>query len=594
MNYLITHKNQPKLFEIFKAPTNTNAFVAQQNGQHTYTQSSKLEQFFNKDTQLLELPFPLDSIMIRKDYYYGERTVYILPSLIEQQFYYRFRLKMDIDEYFKSIEPMFIQLIKQLKEKNLLYIIEDVLLDELNSAHYQDIRPFLFLTRLMEFDFNHVFKFNPYFSTTKLGLFGFTSLMLAKGKKFVDYLITQKINYSITSNPLDYYELYQTWFNNTLVKPAPNGYTHEALTKSYFEKRHHKNALEIGIIEKRKYLIDGIKKDILIHEKEVGDKQVKSLEEFEKNAYEKIIHTKKLSTRFNLLAKEFKNNNQYLYHHLDDPLLREVYALVDGHKKDLVYYAIKHKNLDILTYLIQQPEILDMAQKNHFRMQDNMKKSYLYVAYEIGNKNLIKVLYDAHFYQLNANDLIEFSFRANLPHIFSDTYKTEKENIHIEYLLMPAHLNLLKDYLDTVHYKKEDLKIALSSMSRVIYIMSAKNKYHPVMSSLHYGEHFNEVYFLLASQLTEDEVLECFKEGSKTIMKGQEIVADRFIGNVKKNLYQFYLAFIKHYPHLEKKAFEVMSTIFPEHSEFIASEKKLLNSILTAKINKEDTKKTKI
>lgn len=594
MPYLITYEKHPELFKLYNAPKGAHAYLQKKDGAYLLKQDILLEQFYDSNTKKINFPFPIDSVISHDDFYRGSKQYYFLTDLIEKQLYHRFQRKMDASEYFQLVKPMFEQLVNELKKENKTFILYDVVQEQLNSAHYQDIRCFLFITQLIDFDFNTILPFNAYFKYVSLGLFGFTPLMLAKGKKFVDYLIEQKVDFNVLSTPLDYYNEYEQHFKDN----PPNGqYPIEILDRKYFEKRHHKKALEIGMIEKRKYLMDGIKKDILLQEKAGNSENVSSLEHIEKSSYDKIVQTKKLSTRFNLLAKDLKNNNQYLYHHLDNPILRETFNYVDGHKKDLVYYAIKHKNVDVLTYLTQQPEILDMAQRNYFRMQDDSKKSYLFLASDIGNKNLVKILYDAHFYLLDENELINFSFKTNLPEIFQDVYQNSqnKGQIHLEYLLASHHQQLLKEHLTHVSYDKENLKETLIHLTRVIYALSPKKSFHPVLSYIQYGSSFIDTYFILANEVKDSEILSLFEKGSEGVIKNKDTIVPRFYSAVKKNLFDFYQKFIKHYPHLEKEAFNIMSTILPEHEQFISSERKLLNSLLNAKINHEgEKKKTKI
>lgn len=592
MSYIITHEKHPNLFELYKASKYANEALKKRDGNYIFSHKALISDFFNEENQQLNIPFPLDALLVDYDYYQGKRTLYILPILVEKQLYQRFQLRMETSEYLEKIKPMFKILISQLREQNALHVLNNVLINQLDQAHFQDIRCFTFLTDLMEFDFNHTFEFNEYFSNSKSGLFGMNALMLAKGKIFVDYLISKGVNFNIKSNPLHYFDDYLAYFENNEFE---GHYHYQPLERKYFEKRNDKTALEIAILEKRKYTIDSIKKAILEQQKNGNTENANSLEELEKVAYEKIIHTKKLGTRFNLLVKEFKNNNQYLYHHLDNPLLREVYTYVDGHHKDIVYYAIKHKNVEVLSYLIQQPEILDMAQKNHFKLPGDNKKSYIEEALTIGNRNLVKVLYDAHFHLFNGQALIHFAYRTGVVDIFKDVYQKEKENIDLSYLLIPHYLDELKDYLSHSYYTEEHLKKTLTQMCNVIYVLSAQDKYHPVISSLSYGDKFNQAYFLVAKKLNDEQVLESFKKGSTKLESYYEGYQAKNLPTAKKNLYHFYTKFIKHYPHLEKEAFSIMSTVFSEHNQFISSEKKLLNALLTDKIkNGSERKKNKI
>jgi hypothetical protein len=588
MPYLITYEKHPELFKVYNAPKGAHEYLQKKDGKYLLKQEILLEDFYNKETKKFNFPFPLDSVIQHEDFYRGRRKYYFLTDLVEKQLYHRFQKRMDATEYLEIIKPMFEQLTHDLKKENKVAILYDVIQEQLNSAHYQDIRCFIFLTQLIDFDFNTIFTFDSHAKYISLGAFGFTPLMLAKGKKFVDYLIERKVDYNILSTPLKYYSAYEQHFKEN----PPNGtYRSDILDKKYFEKREGKKALEIGMIEKRKYLMEGIKKDILLQKNAGNTQDVSSLEHIEKSAYEKIIQTKKISTRFNLLAKELKNNNQYLYHHLDNPILREVFNYVDGHKKDLVYYAIKHKNIDVLTYLTQQPEILDMAQKHYFRMQDASNKSYLFLASEIGNKNLVKILYDAHFYLLDDNSLIDFSFKVNIPEIFKNVYQNSanKGDIHLEYLL--SQPELLKEHLASVEYDKNNLKETIVYLTRVIYALSPKKSFHPVLSYLSYGSSFNDIYFTLAKEIYEDEILPLFIKGSEGITKNTETIVPKFYSSVKKNLFDFFQKFTQHYPHLEKESFGIMAGVIPENQQFITYEKKLLNSLLNAKINHQGEKK---
>jgi hypothetical protein len=563
MTYFITHQNHPELVEKYKDLDSIKLNI-------------QLDNFYDKDNHTFHFTFPIESILhghFRE--YDSSKEIYFLALLFRKKLYaihqcYGEKLKHELNE----LKPFLRDFANYLKIKQNSSIFDTIFIHILNNAHSYGIEYLDMLLEVNEFNLNKTFSFNPYGFLEDAQIFGYTPLMVAKSKKYMQKLIEKGAKLDLIANPVSEYPKYELYF-----KGKDFGYYHK-LGKPTYTKREGKTALEIAILDKKKYAID-LLKEHMNQQTESINVQVDDI--FEKN-YQKIVATKKTVTRFNLAIREIKANNPILLNHLEEPEFEDILNFTDKNQRDFLSYAIKYRSNLYLKKLINIKHIYQKAQEKEFKL--NKHQEYLNDALINGNKESVRLLFEHKFYQTSGKSLFNYMFYANLPDLAEKVYLDDKKAFSLEAMMKPNYFKLLKQVLEDGSASSMDIKKAIINLSLALMNQSIQQ---PLYIRYKLDNKFYKSLFTLLKAYPEEKIVDTFIEGLTLHQKTRQFTS-KYLDEVQKTLFDFFVILTKEFPNIEQEAFGKFKDFYSDNPYFIEKEKDYLQSMLLASETKEGKK----
>lgn len=563
MSYIITHQNHPELVEPYKGAFNSKYGIG-------------LDIFYDKNNYTYHFPFPIDSIInAHFEQYNTHKEVYFISFLIERELFsmshaYGDRLEAQFNEFKLLIESLG----QFFKKENNHAIFNTIWVHLLNHAQQYTLNYLDLFIKAGEININQTLSFSPYHFLVDSEIFGFTPLMVAKSKKFMQYLIEHGATLDTKSNPLQDYPQYEAYFKDKYF-----GF-YKKLGKATYSKRHEKTALELAIIEKKKYAIDLLQEKMQEQNSHL-DIQVNDI--FQQN-YDQIVASKKLVSRFNLAIREIKANNPILLNSLKEDEFKEMLLFTDKNGRDFLSYTIKYKSHLYLEKLLKMPLILKMAQEKNFKL--NTHHEYLNDAVINGNKKSVELIYQYHFYAMDNQELMKLMFYSDLPHLVKDIYLKDKKTFILEVMLKPSYFNLLKEVINDQVLTDELIQSAIINLSLCLLNQSIQV---PLYVNYKLDKKYYKSLFTLLHAYSETHIVDSFVLGLKHHLKTRHF-SDRYIDSVQKTLFEFFEALTEEFPKIKKEAFEKLKDIHINNPYFIAYEKEYLDNLLSIE---KDSKKGK-
>lgn len=561
MAYWITHTNHPDLVDASK-------------GLDSVKYSTLIDNFYDKENHTFHFPFPLDSLLKGHfEEYHSPKEVYMIALLIKRRLYsiqhaYGERLK----EEFSKIKAILHDLSFYLKKENQLIVLDTIFLHLLNNAHNYSFEYINIFLETGMIDLNKTFSFNPYSFLEDSNVFGYTPLMVAKSKKYMQLLVEHGAKLDLLANPISYYSQYEQYFKNQSF-----GF-YQKTGKPTYTKREGKTALEIAILDKKKYAIDLLKAKM----NEAQESMAVSVDDiFEKN-YQKIVATKKTVSRFNLAIREVKASNPILLSHIEEAQFEDILSFVDKNQRDFLSYAIKYRSNTYLKKLISMPSIYQQAQTKEFKL--NTHHEYINDALINGNKDSVRLLFEHHFYHKKGKPLFHAMVYGNLPDLAEQVYLNDSSAFCLEAMMKPNYYPFLIKVLKDGHVSEADMKEAIMNLSLAFMNQSIQQ---PMYIHFKLDNKFYKSFFTLLHAYSQEKIVDTFMEGLIFHKKTRQF-SEKYLDGVQHTLFEFFTHLINEFPMLEKEAFYKLKDFYTDNPYFIAQEKHYLEVLFQ---NTDDNEK---
>lgn len=553
--YIINHQNHPEIME-FK------------NGFENMKLSVSLQNYYNSSDKTFSFPFPLDAHFIHRSYG-GSKSSFFLSHLISKSLYAPYGIDKEAKkECLITLEKRLTDFATYLYEQKMDDIIKLSFVNLITNAQNYDVVYLEIFLRAFKVDVNEMIEFNPNRLLTELDTFGYTPLMVAKSKKFMQCLIEHGAKLDTKAEPLTYFQAYQEY-----VKERNLG-IYKKLGKATYSKREGKTALEIAILDKKKYAIEYLKEKM----NEQADSISVNVNDIFQQNYDKIVKTKKTVTRFNLAIREIKANNPILLEHICDDEFREMLSYFDQHGRDFLSYSIKYKSKVYLEKLITTSFIYEQAKARKFKL--NNTQEYMNDALINGNKESMLLLYEHQFYNLNAKNLFTVFFYGNLPDLIEKIYYEHKQVFILEAMTTPKYQHLLDDLLKNNIPTQEEIEIAIK---RLIIGVLNQSLSEPIYMNIRFDAKYLKAYMSLLHAYEGDK-LHIVEEALVALFKNRNL-SGSYINQAQKNVFTLFDTFIQEFAYHEKEAFGVFKDIMKDNPHFIEKEKDYLDKLLNSSEN---------